>query len=246
MRAFLMIVFVSLLPISALADERLVRLYAPPELVETGLLKHILPRFSLKTSVRVELIESPSGANMTFGPDGRAIFEGAGAVWHMSLVTPDHPGTDRLSKWHGSDIGQRTVTAYAPNGEALFKLPSEKQVEVVAAEPDGDAKLGYEVSRAMCARCHAVDEAGKKNDIGSTPSFFVLRSFPDWQDRFGAFYALKPHPAFTQITDVTPPFPDDRPPPIVPIELSIDDLEEVMAYVAALKAADLGAPLEHQ
>jgi hypothetical protein len=84
------------------------------------------------------------------------------------------------------------------------------------------------------------------NAIGSTPSFFALRSLSDWEARFAAFFALNPHPSFTQVTGVTEPFAEDRPPPIVPITLSLEDLEAILAYVAALEAADLGAPLVHQ
>jgi hypothetical protein len=74
----------------------------------------------------------------------------------------------------------------------------------------------------------------------------VLRALPDWEQRFAAFYVLNPHPAFTQIADVTDPFPIDRPSPIAPIELDLDELEALMAYVTAMPAADLGDPLEHQ
>lgn len=74
----------------------------------------------------------------------------------------------------------------------------------------------------------------------------MLRSLPDWEERFAAFYALNPHPSFTIIEDVTPPFPADRPPPLVPIRLTLDEVEAVLAYVTAMDAAELGAPLVHQ
>ena len=41
-----------------------VRLYAPPVLVETGVFQYVLPRFSLKTQVRVELVEDPGAAQV--------------------------------------------------------------------------------------------------------------------------------------------------------------------------------------
>lgn len=84
------------------------------------------------------------------------------------------------------------------------------------------------------------------NDIGSTPSFFVLKVFDDWEDRFLAFYALRPHGSFTQISDVTDPFPKNLPPAIMPVEMTLAELDDIVAYVATLKAADLGAPLIHQ
>lgn len=241
-----MMVICWLAPFAALAEDRLVRLHAPAALVDTGVMDYVLPRFSLKTGVKVELVNAADAANMTLGTEGRPVFQGAGATWRMALRTPEHEGAKRFADWLGSDIGLRTVTSYAPDGDALFAPPVEEEVEVAAVSIDGDAVLGEELSRVNCGRCHAIDLAGRKNDIGSTPSFFVLRSFSDWQDRFRAFYVLNPHGAFTQIAEVTPPFPEGRPSPIVPIEITLDELEAILAYVAAMEAADLGAPLQHQ
>jgi hypothetical protein len=121
----------------------------------------------------------------------------------------------------------------------------QEAAQVVLAM-EGDAELGHAVSRAKCTRCHAVDEATRGWGIGSTPSFGILRALPDWEERFTAFYALKPHAAFTQITDLTEPFPVSRPSPIAPIALTLDEFDALIAYVAAMQAADLGAPLKHQ
>ncbi|MEX0287266.1 MAG: hypothetical protein AB3N23_21885 [Paracoccaceae bacterium] len=239
-------VMLILLPGLLRAEDRLVRLYAPAALVDTGLMKHMLPRFSLKTQVRVEVLDDPADANLTLGDAGRALFEGAGQVWKMDVSTPDHPGTAKLAAWLTSEVGQRTITGFAPDGEALFGPPGEEQQEVVEVALDGDAVLGHEVSRAKCTRCHAVDDATRGWGIGSTPSFGILRALPDWEARFAAFYVLNPHPAFTQITDLTEPFPENRPSPIAPVVMDLEELEALMAYVATMPAADLGKPLDHQ
>ena len=84
------------------------------------------------------------------------------------------------------------------------------------------------------------------NDIGSTPSFAVLRTLRNWDSRFQAFYALNPHPAFTQVAEVTPPFDRTRPSPIVPVEITLDDLEHILTFVAQIPPADLGAPIRSQ
>ena len=84
------------------------------------------------------------------------------------------------------------------------------------------------------------------NAIGSTPSFALLRTFEDWDYRFQAFFALKPHPAFTQVAEITEPFPEDVPSPIVPVEITLDDLDAILAFVATIAPADLGAPLQSQ
>jgi hypothetical protein len=234
-----------LTPSAVAAEHRLVRLHAPDRLVETGLLKYALPRFSLKTQVRVELV-GPDTADMVLGSDGRALFQEPSQIWKLDIRSTGHPGTQRLADWLRSDVGQRTIASFAPEGQPLFGPPAEVAEVVADIGFDADAELGHEVSRAKCTRCHAVDKATAGWGIGSTPSFGVLRAMPDWQDRFSAFYVLNPHPAFTQITGVTPPFPIERPSPIAPIELTLDEVEAVLSYVAAMEAADLGQPLTHQ
>lgn len=247
MRALLLILCCVCLPGIALANEKLVRLYAPDALIESGVLKYALPRFSLKTQVRTELAASAEAADLAFGATGTALFEGVGQVWHMDVRNSDHTGTKRLADWLTSEVGKRTVYAYAAaDGTTPFTPPKVQKVAPVVVTIDGDAEWGHEVSRAKCTRCHAVDEATRGWGIGSTPSFGILRALPDWEERFAAFYVLKPHGAFTQITDLTEPFPIHRPSPISPIELSLDEFEAMLAYVTIMPAADLGAPLKHQ
>ena len=241
-----LMVILMCLPGALWADDRLVRLHAPDALVESGLLKHILPRFSLKTQVRVEQVATPADADIAFGDRGRPVFTGLGLTWRMDVLSHDHAGTERFSGWLLSDVGQRTVASYAPDGSAPFGPPVAEEQVAVELTFDGDAEAGHRVSREKCTLCHAVDDATRGWGIGSTPSFSVLRALPDWEARFTAFYVLNPHPAFTQITDVTQPFPINRPSPIVPIEMNLDELEALLAYVAGMTAADLGKPLEHQ
>ncbi len=91
-----------------------------------------------------------------------------------------------------------------------------------------------------------VNEQTRLTTIGSTPSFALLRGFPDWSDRFEAFFVLRPHPAFTIVEEVTEPFDQSRPPPIVPIKVTMEDIEAILAYVSVMKPADLGSPLKLQ
>ena len=230
------------------AEDRLVRLAVPQALIETGFLKHLLPRFSLKTQVRIELVTPGAAAEAAFSDraEGTPVFQDVAALWHMQVLDGAHPGTARFVDWLGSDVGARTITAYAPDGVQMFTLPqitAEVEEEIVF---EGDAMKGQNLSRSKCGRCHAVAEDMRMTDIGSTPSFFVLRALPDWDYRFQAFYALNPHPSFTQVADVTEPFPADRPSPIVPVAMTLDELEAILAYVSSLTPADLGAPLQHQ
>jgi len=241
----LIYVCLSFAPI-ARADDRLVRLAAPAELVESGFLKHLLPRFSLKTQVRVQIVSAGQVHDIALGPDGTPVFTGSDVTWHLLVLAPQHPGVQRFTKWLESEVGQRTITSYAPDEVQMFTLPQDTGAVVADLQFTGDAVEGKAVSRQMCGRCHVVTQTERMNAIGSTPSFFVLRTLGNWADRFQAFYVLNPHPSFTQVEGVTAPFAQNRPPPIVPIEMTLDQLEAILAYVAGLEPADLGAPLQHQ
>ncbi|RMF35698.1 MAG: hypothetical protein D6754_12750 [Alphaproteobacteria bacterium] len=226
-------------PAAARADEKRVQLYAPRVLVDSGLLKYILPRFSLKHGVRVTLVEDQTAADMVLGEAGKALFQGLGRVWRMQIRSRGHKGTERLAAWLQSEVGQRAINSFAPGGTALFGPAEEDAPQEVALTLDGDAKLGLKVSRSKCSRCHRVDDRRGIFGIGSTPSFAVLRSLADWQERFSSFYTRNPHPSFTIIEDITPPFPENRPPPLVPLEMTVEELEAVLAYVAGIPPATL-------
>lgn len=144
-----------------------------------------------------------------------------------------------------SDTGQNTLAAYAPPAGPPF---APAPVEAVAPEVviDGDPALGRRVAETHCARCHRIHPEGAGIGIGSTPSFAGLRSLPDWADRFSAFYALNPHPAFLRVEGISPAFDISRPPPIVPVMITLDEALAVTAYVAGLTPADLGAPVSPQ
>lgn len=239
----LLLVF-ALWPASLVAQEKTFRLSAPDSLTETGFLKHLLPRFSLKTGIRISVVGAGEVAEASFGSEGRPVFEGAGAIWRFSHDETAH--TKRFADWLGSDVGRRTIEAFKPDGTQLFSAEIRKEEVQVVVSFDGDAKLGAELSLTHCGRCHVIGEINKQNGIDSTPSFAVLRTLSNWEDRFQAFFSLNPHPAFTQIEDVTEPFDPERPSPIVPLSITLDDLEAILAYVAKVEPADLGAPIQSQ
>ncbi|MFB9149690.1 c-type cytochrome [Roseovarius ramblicola] len=232
-------------PLAARADDKRFRLAAPGALADSGLLDYLLPRFSLKTGVRIEVVAPEAGADAAFTTtEGREVFVGAGQTWRLRL-DGGHPGAARFADWLTSEIGQRTVTSYEVDGAAPFSLPEVAATEDAAPEFEGDAERGARVAQAKCGRCHVVDPE-RRGGIGSTPSFPVLRTLSDWDTRFQSFYALNPHPAFTQVPGVTEGFASHLPPAIVPIEVSPGEIEAILAYVAGIAPADLGAPLQLQ
>ena len=239
------LVLLALLPLAAWADDGRFRLAAPAPLVESGLLDYLLPRFSLKTGVRIEVVAVGDGAQAAFGTArGARPLSGAGETWRLRLMG-DHPGAARFADWLASGIGQRTVTSFEVEGAAPFALPEVPAAEEEAVTYEGDAALGQRVAQAKCGRCHVVDPA-RRGGIGSSPSFPVLRTLKDWDARFQSFYALNPHPAFTQVPGVTERFAKHLPSPIAPIEVSPGEIEAIIAYVAGIVPADLGAPIQFQ
>lgn len=231
-----------LAPFGAAAQDRNFTLSAPAAIVESGFLKHLLPRFSLKHGVRITVVES--AADVAIGDEGIAVFSGLGSVWHVSRS--DDPGPVLFIDWLASDVGKRTIEAFKPDGNVLFSAEIAAAAPSVAVTITGDVVLGETLALAQCGRCHVINETNIMKGMGQTPSFGLMRTFPDWENRFSTFYVLNPHPSFTQVVGVTPPFPANLPPAIVPIEITQTQLDAIVAYVATIAPADLGAPIQSQ
>jgi len=242
----LVLVLLASLSLPAMADDRLVRLAVPGALAESGLMQYMLPRFSLKTQVKVQVVRPGEEAEAALGARGAPVFSGEGRTWRLAVLAPDHVGAGRLADWMTSEVGQRAITGFQRDGRQVFSLPEPDEAATEEVVFEGDATHGAALARQHCGRCHVSVADEPMRGIGSTPSFFVLRALGDWAERFRTFYVRNPHPAFTQIEGVTDPFPATLPPPIHPLEITPDDLEAILAYVSALAPADLGAPLQVQ
>ncbi len=234
---------------AAIAEDRGFRLGAHPSIVETGFMKYLLPRFSLKTGIRITLVApgEPADASFSTNDTGTIAFSGPENNWYLDVGdTGQRKHVKRFAKWLASRVGHRTISSFKLDGIAPYS-PKAKEVAAVKTVTIGkNAELGEKLSLRHCGRCHVVNEKNRMNAIGSTPSFSLLRSFGDWKARFEAFYALNPHPAFTQIAGVTEPFSDQQPSPIVPLEMTPDDIEAIIDYTATITPANLGAPIQHQ
>lgn len=242
MRALLVCIFLVLNASPATARDA-VGLAAPEKVRDSGLLDHILPRFSLKTAIRV--VSDPDGP-MRLGADGDGIpvFRRDGVTYR--LETDDSPEQVRFRDWMLSEIGKTTIESFQPDGATPFIARFDPAPEADTAAIEGNARRGADLSLTLCGRCHVIGPQNRMKGLGSTPSFAVLRSLGDWLARFREFYVRKPHGAFTQVAEVTPPFDPERPSPIVPIEMTLADLDAIIAFVSTTAAADLGAPLQTQ
>ena len=78
--------------------------------------------------------------------------------------------------------------------------------------------------------------------IDLSPSFHE-RSFEDWEERFRAFWTVSPHLNVISIKEVYDAGSKLSPVVIVPIELSLDDIDDILSYVSKIKPKDLGKPI---
>ncbi len=229
---------------------------ADPGLIDSGLLRFILPRFALKHNINVD-VEPVEKTNETdfsdrvvmivgAAPDGAVpVIEGPGGT--ISILAPsDGPG-QTLVAWLRSGTGRRTIAQFtAPDGSRPF-APALAEVAVRKQDDfSGDAARGEALAYANCGRCHVIGTRNRMKSIGSTPSFAALRALTDWTERFRTFYLRNPHPAIIQIKDVTEPFDITSPSPIHPVELTDRQVEDILSYAASIAPADLGAPLQNR
>ncbi|WP_428540555.1 hypothetical protein [Profundibacter sp.] len=233
-------------PMVASGQEDGIRLRTAPTLEESGLVQFLRPRFSLKTGVPVQVVMD--GANVVLDDqasvDAKPVLARGDVVYYVSASEGN--GAKRFAGWLLSDVGQRAIEQFRPENGQPFTGAAGLAEKVAEVAPEGNVARGETLSYRNCGRCHVIGARNRMKGIGSTPSFALMRSFPDWQQRFGGFYTLIPHPSFSQIVDVTDPFDPARPPPINPLELTIGELDDILAFVATIKPADLGAPLQTQ
>ncbi|OYX42670.1 MAG: hypothetical protein B7Z02_11810 [Rhodobacterales bacterium 32-67-9] len=230
------------LPLRAEEEVREFGLSAAPEIVASGLLDYILPRFALKTGRRARLVESGADARIGRADGAGPAVMARGGVRYALTLDSGNPAARHFADWLASGIGQTAIRAFTPDDGPPFESVAQ-EVEVAVVSFPGDPALGERVAETHCARCHRISAGGTGIGIGSTMSFPALKALPDWADRIAAFFARNPHPAILRIEGISPPFDPARPPPIVPIILTVEEMEAVQAYVAGLDAADLGGAI---
>lgn len=254
------------------SEDRGFRLTVDQELQETGLLDYVLPRFSLKTGIRVTTSAHPAKALTTpdvmeemgamiadalsvpeISPAARAwpafrvLEDDSGSAAVYWIVLSGRSGNDSaevFADWLLSEIGQNTISAFKADGKSLFASVEAETAAQPIEFPEGDTAAGEKLALSHCGRCHVVNHKNRMGGIGSTPSFAALKSIPDWQDRFLTFWSLNPHPSFTQVEGLTEPFDPNRPPHIFPVRITLDEMDAILAFTATIEPKNLGAGVE--
>ena len=248
MRHLILILLLAFSPGLVQAQSTPLRLSLPDHPQMQQLVRFMLPRFTLKHRIRVEVVAADDSADLALvasaDTDQQPYLEhNDGTNWAL-VTNTNSDEMDKLLDWLASDVGHNTMTSFQIDGIALFRPAEPKAVVKVAVLPEGDIDAGEVLALQHCGRCHVINEKNRFGGIGSTPSFGALRTLPGWLDRFEAFFTLNPHPSFTQVEGMTEPFSIERPSHIAPIHLTLDDVEAITAYAASIKPKDLGGAVE--
>ncbi|MXQ06671.1 hypothetical protein GQ651_02305 [Alphaproteobacteria bacterium GH1-50] len=233
-----------LAPAPASAQSADLTLEMPEALIALGFDKQILPRFGFKHRIRVTAVaEGPADMRLSSGGDGAFVFRDAGGADYLLDAGSDPRGETFLG-WLNSAPGQAAVESFAPEGRQMFF--TEIVVKVVQEEEvfDGDTRAGSDLALLHCGRCHVVDSRNRMGGIGSSPSFAALRARGNWSELFRAFYVHNPHPSFTQVEGVTEPFDPNRQVHVAKVEITLEDVEAITAFVATIEPKDLGRPVQ--
>ena len=225
------------------------RLAAPADLVDSGFLKHILPRFKLKHRITVVPVAPGAEAELTLDPGSApsvfaAVAEGAQA-FGLTILTPG-PEADKFRDWMLSDPGKSAIESFPRGGPPAYTTAFAQIIEEEVIEITGDAQAGARLALVHCGRCHVVDERNRMGGIGSTPSFGAMRGRSNWFEIFNAYYVANPHPSFTEVIDVTEPFDEQNLSHIAPVRITLEEIDAIVAFVETMTPKDLGKPVASQ
>jgi len=229
------------------AQDKEITLISDPELEYSGLWSYVLPRFKLKTGIKVHVVYGAAdlAGDVLLLQEGSTpvMLRSDGLRFNATLNAPSKYAKSFM-EWLTSEVGQRTISAFRYEGEQAFFPSVVDDAAEDAALLDGDVLMGEEISIKKCGRCHVISDRNKYGGIESTPSFGALRTLADWQEKFRIFWTLNPHPSFTQIEGVTEPFDPEYPPHIFPIFLTVKEVNDIETYMQLMEPKDLGPPLE--
>lgn len=236
-----MILAAALIAGPAFAEDLTLRM--PQAMLDEGFDKQLLPRFKFKH--RITVIPVTEGeADMALGAEGNRVFQRIdGDIVRLELRTESEDARKFLD-WLKSGPGKAAIESFAPDGSQIYT--TEQAVVVIEKTEtfDGDKQTGSRLALVHCGRCHVVDERNRMGGIGSTPSFAALRGRSNWSDLFRAFWAHNPHPSFTQVAGVTEPFDPNKALHVAPVEITMDEIEAITAFVATIQPKELGKPVE--
>ena len=261
--AALLAMLLVMLPLSAPVQANTLNLGVSEDLEASGLARHLAPRYGLRANTRVTVIAADAAGleaglhageiDVVIASDAvLAALQADGVVRRRAAAfrtdeedargyavsrPVDGPNEDRAAAfqdWLTGTVGRSAIEVF--EGEVAY-VPGALVVERAAADlvPDGDVEAGADLALSHCGRCHRIDARNRFGGMSNTPSFAVLRAQDVWLDKFITFWALNPHPSFTQIDGLTQPFDPERPPSIHPLYLTMDEVDAIVAFAATIE-----------
>ena len=216
--------------------------------VPANLIQYILPRFSLKTRIRFDRVDSAGDLRLVTQQSKRSVALFSLASGETVYLEPNEsalndPGYLGFVDWLLSDPGRAAIADFREDGAQIAFPVAAIEEAPVQITIVGDPSHGQELSVSHCRRCHKVDRADKYSGIGNAPSFHAMRSFDDWFLRFSTFYTVSPHKALISVNGSG--IEKDRELiTIAPIDLEMTDINDIVAFVHKLTPLDLGQPIQ--
>ena len=220
----------------------------PAELVNLGFDKFLFSRFKFRSqiSIRSSTLEDIIDAELGVIDSGIEVFSDLnGVAYRLRVVTDDAVLKEKLNKfetWLLRGPGADVIEDFSFDGVPLFVKMPEVVQEIEEIQLSGNVRKGKELARVHCKRCHVVDD-NAYSGIGSTPSFHAMKSRASWFERFSAFWTVNPHVSIISVEDLFEAGSDNSPVPIVPVNLRLEDIDDILAYVNSIEAKDLGSPI---
>ena len=140
--------------------------YAPDSLTGTGVLKHILPRFSLKHNIRVGLAPIQAQADVVLGKQkaGSPAFQSGSEIWYVSVQGEDASDfAERFRDWITSEIEKSAIESFVSSDGITFSTQFDAALLTPQETELVDVTLGHQIAMKNCGRCHAIDETNRKN-----------------------------------------------------------------------------------
>ena len=216
--------------------------------IPSELVQYVVPRFSLKTRIRFDQVESSGDIQLvTVRPETGAevMTLVSGETVYITAAGGAVESSDYRAfvDWLVSEPGRATIADFELDGRQIAIPTAADEAAPIEMVIVGNIDHGRELSRDHCRRCHKVDRADKYAGIDNAPSFHAMRTFDDWHIRFSTFYAVSPHKALISVEGsgieknralIT----------IAPIDLQMDDINDIVAFVHSLTPLDLGKPIQ--
>ena len=216
--------------------------------IPEALVQYMIPRFALKTRIRFERVESGGDIQLSHDPNlmgvpSFTLQPNRTVMLVTTLGDQDQAQFEIFREWLQSGPGRSALSDFRQNGLQVaypIEAPEEAPIEFVIV---GNPVLGEEISTLHCQRCHKVNRADKYSGIGNAPSFHAMRAFDDWYIRFSTFYAANPHKALIFVAGSGIEKDLDMI-AIAPIDMKIEDINHIVAFVHSLIPLDLGSPIQ--